>query len=307
MAAVADLLRPLIARMKQELWKSRVIQTDSTPVNVLIDGKAKAQTGHLWVYLTEADPGYVIFDFSTDHTKGHPQKFLADYTGYVQADAYAGYDGLFGDTTHPKVEIGCWAHTHRYFEAARDSDPELACQALGFSGALFGIEVRNRTADLSEEEVLAVRQQQSVPILVDFKHWLDRTAETALPKSPLGEAVRYARNQWPALLRYTEAGFLCMENNASERMNKIIARGRKNWLFLGSPQGGATAAILFSVTATCRRLEMDVFAYLRDLLNRLPSQPPDQFDELLPDRWLAAHPEARFPPQRRRSASGPAP
>ena len=305
--AVAEWLRPLIARMKQELWKSRVIQTDSTPVSVLIDGHDQAQTGHLWEYLSEADPGYVVFDFSTDHTKKHPQQFLADYTGYVQADAYAGYDGLFADPTSRKIEVGCWAHAHRYFEAARDSDPELACQALGFSGVLFGIEERNRADGLSEAAVLAVRQKQSVPILANFKQWLDLTVETALPKSPLGEAVRYARNQWSALQRYTEAGFLCMDNNASERMNKIIARGRKNWSFMGSPQGGATAAILFSVTATCRRLEMDVFAYLRDVLTRLPSQPPDQLDALLPDRWLAAHPDARFPPQRRRPASGPAP
>jgi hypothetical protein len=261
----------------------------------------------LWVYLSEADPGYVVVDFSTDHKKEHPQKFLASYTGYVQADAHAGYDGLFdAGAANPKVEVGCWAHAHRYFEAARDSAPELACQALGFTGALFAIEAKARDDDLSEAEVWACRQGASVPILADFKPWLDATAESALPKSPLGEAVRYARNQWLALQRYTEAGFLEMTNNASERMNKIIARGRINWLFVGSPQGGATAAVLFSITATCRRLEMDVFAYLRDVLARLPSQPADRLDELLPDRWRAAHPEARYPPQRRHRAPGPA-
>jgi transposase len=308
MAALAELLRPLLERMKRKLWQGRVIQTDSTGVPVLLDGHDQARTGQLWVYLTEIVPGYVIVDFSIDHKKEHPHQFLADYTGYVQADAHAGYDGLFAPgATHRKVEVGCWAHAHRYFEAARDSDPELACQALGFTGALFRIEERNRADGLAEAEVLAVRQRASVPILADFKQWLDRIAPVALPKSPLGEAVRYARNQWPALHRYTEAGFLSMENNASERMNKIFARGRINWLFVGSPQGGATAAVLFSITATCRRLEMDVFAYLRDLLTRLPGQPADQLDELLPDRWLAAHPESRYPPQRRRPTPGPAP
>jgi transposase len=308
MAAVAELLRPLVERMKVWLFQSRVIQTDSTRVQVLVEGRDQAQPGQLWVYLSEADPGYVVVDFSIDHKKEHPQQFLADYTGYVQADAHAGYDGLFGPSAaHPKVEVGCWAHAHRYFEAARDSAPAWACQALGFTGALFDIEAKMREERRSEAEVQAYRQRASVPILVDFKKWLEATAEAALPKSPLGEAVRYARNQWSALQRYTEAGFLEMTNNASERMNKIIARGRINWLFVGSPQGGATAAVLFSITATCRRLEMDVFAYLRDLLTRLPSQPVDRLDELLPDRWRAAHPEARFPAQRCRQMPGPAP
>jgi transposase len=308
MAAVAALLRPLVECMKQELLQSRVIQTDSTGVPVLIDGHDATQTGQLWVYLSEAEPGYVVVDFSVDHKKEHPQQFLADYTGYVQADAHAGYDGLFAPgAAHPKVEVGCWAHAHRYFEAARVSDPALACQALGFTGALFDIEAQARKDHRSEAEMQACRQRASVPILADFHKWLEATAALALPKSPLGEAVRYACNQWPALQRYTEAGFLEMTNNASERMNKIIARGRINWLFVGSPQGGVTAAILFSITTTCRRLEIDAFAYLRDLLTRLPSQPPDRLDELLPDRWRATHPEARYPPQRRQATTGPAP
>jgi transposase len=304
MAGVADLLRPLVARMKAQVMQSRVVQTDSTQVSVLLEGRADAQTGQLWEYLGDKDHPYVVFDFSVDHTKGHPQKFLADYTGYVQADAYAGYDGLFGpDSAQPKIEVGCWAHAERKIEEARATDPALACQALGFTSALFAIEKRARNDNLAEAEVFQLRQRESLPILAEFKTWLDATVEQALPKSPLGEALGYVRNQWQALNRYTEAGFLEMTNNASERINKIIAIGRRNWLFVGSPQGGHTAAALFSVTATCRRLRMDVFAYLSDVLTRLPTHPPERLDELLPDRWLAAHPEARWPPERRRQTA----
>ena len=304
MAAVAELLRPLVERMKAQVMQSRVIQTDSTGVSVLIEGRADAQTGQLWEYLGDKDHPYVVFDFSGDHTKEHPQKFLADYSGYVQADAYAGYDGLFvPNSEHPKIEVGCWAHAERKVEEARKTDPALACQALGFTSALFAIEKRARNDDLAEAEVLQLRQRESVPILAEFKTWLDAAVEQALPKSPLGEALGYVHNQWQALNRYTEAGFLEMTNNASERINKIIAVGRRNWLFVGSPQGGQTAATLFSVTATCRRLQMDAFAYLANVLLRLPTHPPERLDELLPDRWLASHPEARWPPERRRPAA----
>lgn len=299
MAACAELLRPLVARMKDDLLGSRLVQTDSTPVSVLVDGQEQAATGHLWAYLGEAAHPQVVFDFSVDHCKEHPQQFLADYGGYVQADAYSGYDGLFVPAAKfAKIEVGCWAHARRYFEEARASAPELACVALGFIGALFALEARARQAKLAEAEVLTLRRREAVPILTDFKKWLDGIQDQVLPKSPVASAVTYTLNQWQALTRYTEAGFLPIDNNASERMNKIIAIGRKNWLFVGSPQGGQTAAVLFSLTATCRRLGMDAFAYLRDVLARLPSQPREQLDELLPDRWLAGHPEARYPPQR---------
>jgi transposase len=301
MAACAELLRPLVARMKEDLFESRVIQTDSTAVSVLMEGQQKAATGHLWDYLGDAAHPQVVIDFSLDHCKEHPHDFLAEYTGYVQADACSGYDGLFvADATHPKIEVGCWSHARRYFEEARDSDPEYSCVALGLIGELFAIEARAQRDQLTEAEVRALRQREAVPILAALGQWLEGVRERVLPKSPIASAITYTTNQWQALQRYTEAGFLTIDNNASERINKIIAISRRNWLFVGSPQGGETAAVLFSITATCRRLGMDAFAYLRDVLARLPTQRPEQLDELLPNRWLASHPEARYPPERER-------
>jgi transposase len=310
LAESAELLRPLVERMKQHIFLSRFIQTDSTPVSVLVEGERTARTGHLWPYLGDAEHPYVVFDFSTDRKKEHALAFVGDYRGYVQADACSGYDILFAPSSG-RTEVGCWAHAQRYFSEARDSDPLLACQALGFIGTLFQIETRARDDGLSVDQVHALRQREAVPILADFKNWLDAHRDQALPKSPTGAAFTYVRNQWQALNRYTEAGFLPIDNNATERMNKLIARGRNNWLFLGSPRGGQTAAVLFSITATCRRLHMDAFAYLRDLFLLLPTPdrrplPPARLDELLPDRWLASHPEARYPPERHRGgASAP--
>src|SRR5947208_15957763 len=114
----------------------------------------------------------------------------------------------------------------------------------------------------------------------------------------MAAAKRYTLHQWPALRRYTDDGFLSTDNTATGRINKLIARGRVNWLFVGSPRGGATAAQLLSLVVSCRRLHMDSFQYLRDVFTRLPGLPADRLDELLPNRWLETHPEARPPPER---------
>src|SRR5439155_58293 len=150
-----------------------------------------------------------------------------------------------------------------------------------------------------EEPRRQMRQDLAVPILEKFRAWLDAQRAEVLPKSPLGEAIGYALNNWPALVRYTEAGFLAIDNNVAEREMKRIAIGRKNWLFVGSPQGGHTAAVLLSFTSTCQRLGVEPWAYLHDVLTRLPATPTGQLSDLLPDHWQAA--------QRAKAATPPAP
>ena len=305
--ALGKLVQPLVELMKQDIFRSRVVQTDGTMIAVLVEGEPHARTGYFWPYLGDDAHPQVVVDFSLDKRKEHPQRFLADYSGYVQVDAYSAYDGCFvlnPDTTHPKIEVGCWSHAERHFDAARDSHAILAVEALGFIRALFALEAQAKCGHLSETEVLALRQREAVPILEAFKTWLERTRPQVLPKSPLAGAVGYALNQWEALRRYTETGFLSMDNNDPERINKLIARGRVNWLFLGSPRGGATAARLLSLVVTCRRLEMDSFLYLRDVFTRLPGLSAARLEELLPNRWLEEHPEARYPPERKGHGHG---
>jgi transposase len=299
--AVGTLVRPLVERMKQDIFRSRVVQTDGTSIEVLLEGERQTKTGYFWPYLGDEAHPHVVVDFSLDKRKVWPQQFLADYQGYVQVDAYSAYDGCFlanSDVVHPKIEVGCWSHAERYFEAALDSDPVRAAEGRAFIRALFALEAQAKRSHLAETEVLALRQREAVPILDEFKVWLEQTRAQVLPKSPLADALRYTLNQWEALRRYTETGFLALDNNATERINKLIARGRVNWLFVGSPRGGETAARLLSLVVTCRRLHMDSFLYLRDVFTRLPGLPAERLDELLPNRWLEAHPEARHPPER---------
>jgi transposase len=305
--ALGELVQPLVELMKQDVFRSRVVQTDGTSIAVLVEGERQTRTGYFWPYLGDAAHPQVVVDFSLDKRKEHPQQFLADYRGYVQVDAYSAYDGCFAlnsDTIHPKIEVGCWSHAERYFESARDSQAILAAEALGYIRALFAIEAQAKREHLAETEVLALRQREAVPILEAFQTWLDRTRPQVLPKSPLADAVRYALNQWEALRRYAETGFLSLDNNATERINKLMARGRVNWLFVGSPRGGVAAARLLSLVATCRRLQMDSFLYLRDVFTRLPALPTARLEELLPNRWLEAHPEARHPPERQGHGHG---
>jgi transposase len=307
MRALSQLVQPLVEHMRQDLFRSRVVQTDGTSIAVLMEGERQTRTGYFWPYLGDAAHPHVVVDFSLDKRKLWPQQFLADYAGYVQVDAYSAYDGCFlanTDSSRQKIEVGCWSHAERYFTAASPTDPSHAAEGLGFIRSLFALEADAQRNHLGETEVLALRQGQAVPILDAFHIWLERTRDEVLPKSPLADAVRYTLNQWAALRRYTETGFLSIDNNANERINKLIARGRVNWLFVGSPRGGETAARLLSLVVTCRRLHMDSFLYLRDVFTRLPGLPAARLEELVPCRWLEAHPEARHPPERQGRGHG---
>jgi transposase len=291
LAQSAGLLRPLWDLLKDQVLKSRVIQTDDTPVRVQAQAALAAHQGRLWVQVGDEDhPGLVYF-YSPNREGQWPQMFLKGYAGFLQADAYTGYDALFA--TGAVVEVGCWAHARRKFFEAQKTDPEGALYALGVIRQLYAVErqAAEQVAELrlpraeAEKLRLRLRQAQSVPLLKSFGEWLDKQAVSALPKSPLGEAVGYARNQWVALQVYTTAGFLEIDNNAAERALRAVAIGRKNYLFFGSDVGGETAAVLYTFTQTCQALSVEPWRYLRDVLERLPSHPHAQLAELLPDEW----------------------
>jgi transposase len=144
---------------------------------------------------------------------------------------------------------------------------------------------------------LRVRQERAVPVLEAFGKWLEAQKPDVLPKSPLGGAIGYVQNQWEALKRYTSSGYLSIDNNVAERQMKIIATGRKNWLFTGSEAGGKTMAVLFSLVSSCQRHGHDPFVYLRDVLERLPNHPQVRLAELLPDRWSPPKPAEPSAPE----------
>jgi transposase len=291
LADSATLLRPLYQVMVQEVLQSWVIQTDDTPVQVQDKTRDHTRQGRVWDYWGDAYHPYVVYDYTPNHEHVGPQRFLRDYFGYLQADAYTGYDALYA--TQRLMEVGCWAHARRKFYEARATDPERALYVLGVIRQLYHIErqadERIAAVGLTREVGwwlrLQLRHEQARPLLTTLCHWLEQQREQVLPKSPIGEAIGYALNHWVALVRYTTQGYLAIDNNAAERALRAIAVGRKNYLFFGSDGGGATAAVLYSFVQSCKRLGVEPWRYLRDVLERLPTYPAEQWTDLLPDRW----------------------
>jgi transposase len=285
-----QLLRPLYDRLVYWTLQSAALHTDDTPVKMQELKTHLLSTARLWAYLGDAAHPYNVFDFTLNRKRDGPQQFLAGYQGYLHADAFSGYDCLYlpdPRTTQARIiEVACNAHARRKYYEARTTDALRSHQALAYYRQLY--ELERQAKDFSEAQRLQMRQDLSLPILKTFQAWIEKEYPAVLPKSPMAEALGYARNNWTALVRYTEAGFLAIDNNVAEREMKRIAIGRKNWLFVGSPQGGRTAAVLMSFTSTCNRLAVEPWSYLQDVLSRLPSTPAGQLDELMPDRWQAA-------------------
>lgn len=311
-AQSAAALKPLYERMVQQVLGSRIIHTDDTPVDVLDKKLKQTRTGRFWIYSGDSDHPLDVFDFTPNRSRDGPMQFLQgwgkDERRYLQADAFGGYDGIYAGQAGGKViEVACMAHCRRKFHEARNSDHARSAQALAHIRLLYDVEneaqERFRAQEQSENARslsairLELRQAMSVPRLARFKAWLESQQAVngggVLPKSPLGQAITYALNQWAALCVYCTDGDLNIDNNVSERALRRIAVGRNGWLFCGSDNGGTTAAILFSFIATCERHRVNPFEYLRDVLSRIAAMPISRLGELLPQNWNATHLTAR--------------
>jgi transposase len=311
----AELLTPLTELMHKRLLNSRVIHADDTGVKLRVAKRDRTQKAHLWVAIGDADYPHVVFDFTSDYTAQGPERFFAGYAGYLQADALAQYEGLYraGDVKH----VCCWAHARRKFVAASEAGDERAAKALEWIGKLYAIErelpallvpaddlVATEQRRVREDQRREIRQRESEVVLSELQTWLDQMRVAALPKSALGSATGYALNNWTALVRYREAGYLGIDNNLSERTLRTVALGRNNWGVVGSASGGASAAVLYSVVGTCKHLLIDPWSYLRESLPGLfalgDKPTAEQLQEWLPDRWLLSRTRDR--PVRERNA-----
>jgi transposase len=276
-SALADLCEPLIAAMRADAFKQPYLCTDAT--GVLVQQKERCRLGHFWVLVA---PGrHVLFEFTRDHTSDAVDDVLAGYQGYLVADAHAVYDHLYasGDL----VEVNCWAHARRYYFKALGSDPERAKMALGLISALFKIE--RTLADSPRKKKEQIRQKRSRPIVDAFFSWCDAEAEKVLDDTPISAGIRYSRNQREGLSRFIEDGRLPIHNNMSELALRREAVGRKNWLFVGSDDGGAVNATFTSLLASCQLCDVEPWAYLRDLFCLIPSWPEHALIELAPLNW----------------------
>ena len=281
--AVSDLSAPLVDYLRKDLLRSYLVGTDDTPVPVQDKANGGTYKGRLWVYVGDDEHPWTVFDYTPTRERAGPEDFLQDFSGYLQADAYSGYDRIYSSGS--VLEVACWMHARRYYYEASQADPTRPCEALALIRELYRIERECKKAP--PEQRHTYRQKHAVPVLDAFESWKEQQVLEALPKSPFGKAIGYSKNQWEALRRYTEDGRIPIDNGRTERALRGVALGRKNWLFAGNDEGGRRAARIYTLIGTCRRHQLDPFFYLRDLLVCLPSHPVERIDELTPLAWAA--------------------
>jgi transposase len=276
---VADLVEPLYRLMAERVRASHVVATDDTVMPML--AKGKAANARMWVYVGDEEGPYNIFDFTLNRGRDGPKYFLKDYRQVLLADAYGGYNGVVAGNDITRA--GCWAHARRKIVDAEKTAPEIAREAVQLVRALYTVEHRGK--NLSAAARLELRQADSAPVLADLKEKFLGWKQQLLPKHPMAEAVNYALGQWEELNVFCSDGAVPIDNNVSEREMKRVVLNRKNSLFVGNARGGRTAAILASLTSTCRRHEVDPQRYLTQLLVNLPAARLSELAAWLPDEW----------------------
>jgi len=283
MRCAGELVQPLVDLMTERVRQSQTIHTDDTPVPIQSPGAKQCRKGRIWCYLGDEANPYVVYDYTPNRSRDGPAKWLAGFAGYLQADAYGGYDGIYH--AQGVTEVACWAHARRKFYDAQDSDEARSAQMLTLIGQLYAVEREAKGAD--DAARLALRREKSLPVLAQIKTWLDAEQEIVLPRSPMAQAIGYALNQWNALTAYATQGFLAIDNNASERALKRVAIGRKNWLFAGNDAAAENHARLWSLIASCERHGVDPQRYLTSVLAKIGQTPTTELDQFLPDVWKA--------------------
>lgn len=276
-------LQPLVDSLREELLVRKVLHADETPVAMLKPGNGKTHRAYLWSYCsTVFDPmKAVVFDFADSRGGGHARDFLGEWRGTLVCDDYSGYKALFRLGVD---EAGCMAHARRKFhELWANHSSQIAGEALKLSGVLYDIERQAQDLDVGERQ--EIRQQQARPAAATLHAWLLAQRERVPDGSAMAKAIDYSLNRWGALTRYLDDGNLPIDNNWVENQIRPIAIGRNNWLFAGSVRAGQRAAAVMSLIHSARLNGHDVYAYLMDILKRLPTQPASRIAELLPHRW----------------------
>jgi transposase len=292
------LLEPLIEVLRRYVTASGKLHADDTPVPVLAPGDGKTKTGRLWTYVRDDRPAgdmagpAVWFAYSPDRKGEHPERHLREFRGTLQADAYAGFNPLY--ETGRIQEAGCWAHVRRkFFDLQEAHASPIASEALERIAALYGIEkdIRGRPA----EERQQVRNARARPLLESLRQWFETTLPKLSRKSDTTAAIRYALSLWDALLRYSNDGHIEIDNNAAERALRVVALGRKNYLFAGSDSGGERAAAIYSLIGSAKLNGLDPETYLHQVLSRIADHPITRIEELLPWNIAVSLPVASRP------------
>jgi len=281
-------LQPLVDAMRDDLLRRQVLHADETPVAMLDPGAGKTKRAYLWSYCSTSfdRDRLVVFDFADGRAGRHAMEFLGHpgeqaWRGALVCDDYAGYKALFAQGI---TEAGCLAHARRKFhELWANHKSTLAEQALALFARLY--EVEREVAEVPGDERLRIRQLKARPVADALHAWLIASRQKVPPGSATAKAMDYSLGRWPALVRYIDDGNLPADNNWVENQIRPIAIGRNNWLFAGSLRAGKRAAVIMSLVHSARLNGHEPHAYLKDIMQRLPTQPASRIGELLPHRW----------------------
>ncbi|PAV31081.1 IS66 family transposase [Virgibacillus profundi] len=287
-------LRLIFNEMHEQLLTRDILHADETTLQVLSEPDRPAtSTSYMWLYRTgKEDTPIVLYDYRKTRAGKHPSRFLEDFQGYLHVDGYAGYHKVSDVTL-----VGCWAHARRKFTDALKALPESAGtsavkakEGLAFCNQLFAIE--RELKEVSLKERYEIRLERSQPVLEAFSAWLREQTPRVLPKSALGLAIKYCRNQWDKLEAFLQDGRLEIDNNRGERSIKPFVIGRKNWLFSNTQKGAESSAIIYSIVETAKENGLNPFHYLKYLFEELPNMDTTdktKLDQLLP--WSQTIPE----------------
>lgn len=285
--ALSEKLQPIYNMMDEDLLSSDYVCCDETKVQVLKEvGKSAQSLSYMWVR-TRHGPGIdpiVLFDYDPSRSKEVPKKLLKDFKGYLQTDGYAGYDEVCA--SGGIVRVGCMAHVRRkFFDAHKDTKKKNGAAEHGLQLIQQLYKVEDQIREKKIEERYQIRREQSAPVLDEMKVWIDENASKHPPQGLLGEAISYAQNQWPHVMRYIENGKLSIDNNFTENRIRPFAIGRKNWLFSDSVAGAEASAMIYSILQTARGNGLEPYAYMRHLLTELPRlQTAAEIEKLLPHK-----------------------
>jgi transposase len=282
--ASAYQLGPIQRALKKQILESGVVQLDDTPVKCQGGTGKELFEARLWTYVSPQVDG-VVFDFTSDRTHEHVLDFLGEHiAGYLVGDGYAGY-ATIARKRPGVIQAGCWAHVLRKYRDALKDSPAQASSMMALIGELFDVEVQAIENELDPGGVLALRAERSRPTLDRIHQRAESLRNHGSEQADFGEAQKYLFHQWPTLVRFLEDGRVPIHNNSCERSIRPIAVGRRNWLFTGSERGGEAAATIYSLIESCRRVGVDPYVYLRDVLVRVGSHPASRVAELVPARW----------------------
>lgn len=285
-------LKPLVDALKAHILRHRVIHADETPVQMLSPpgkgqgkgaGQGSTHRAYLWAYSPGAfeDMSAVVYDFCETRAGSHARTFLGGWKGILLTDDYAGYKQSYAQGI---TEAGCWAHARRkFFDLHVSSQSAVAAQALQYIGQLYEVEREAREVGLDERRTL--RQTRSRPLLNAMHAWMVLMRQKVSDSTATARALDYSLKRWVALTRFVDEPQLPIDNNHIENQIRPVALGRRNWLFAGSLRAGQRAAAVMSLIQSARMNGHDPYAYLKDVLTRLPTHKNSQIDELLPHRW----------------------